>query len=145
MRILVFILAAIILTSCGAQSVAPAATLGPISIADPWVRGTTVSAAGYMTLTNAGSMPDRLLAIVSDSASTSELHTTTEANGIVQMRPAVDGIEIPAGGRAELQPGGAHVMLLDLKYALKAGDYISLTLRFEHAGEITLEAPVRLR
>jgi copper(I)-binding protein len=55
----------------------------------------------------------------------------------------VSRIEVPAGGSAELKPGGYHLMLIDLVADLKVGDTIELTLTFEKAGKITVKAEVR--
>lgn len=52
-------------------------------------------------------------------------------------------IEVPAGGRTELEPGGFHVMLVGLKQDFSPGDTVSVTLRFEKSDEITVEAAVR--
>ncbi len=42
------------------------------------------------------------------------------------------------GGRLELRPDGYHLMLLDLKQPLKAGERFPMTLTFEHAGTIQI-------
>jgi copper(I)-binding protein len=55
----------------------------------------------------------------------------------------VSGIDIPAGGSVSLEPGGYHVMLLDLKAPLTEGETVSITLTFENAGTVEVEAPVR--
>jgi copper(I)-binding protein len=71
--------------------------------------------------------------------------TTTMAggSGMMQMRP-VDRIEIPAGGTVELEPGGYHVMLLDVPDTYPAvGETFEVTLTFEQAGEKTVTAEVR--
>jgi copper(I)-binding protein len=54
----------------------------------------------------------------------------------------VDAIDLPAGREVRLEPGGLHLMLMGLKAPLKAGDKLSLTLRFERAGEVTLDVPI---
>ena len=60
---------------------------------------------------------------------------------------AVTGIDLAAGRTVELKPGGYHVMLMDLKQTVKAGDSVPLTLVFEDAGKQrftqTLQAPVK--
>jgi copper(I)-binding protein len=65
-----------------------------------------------------------------------------DANGVSSMHE-VDGVEIPAGGMAELKPGGYHVMIMGLKKEIKEGESITFTLTFRNAGEVTIEAPVR--
>jgi copper(I)-binding protein len=54
----------------------------------------------------------------------------------------VKGYEVPAKGSFELKPGGAHLMLVDIKKPFKEGDRIPLTLRFEKAGEVKIELVV---
>jgi copper(I)-binding protein len=43
----------------------------------------------------------------------------------------------------ELKPGGFHIMMMDLKAPIALGETVSLTLTFEKAGEVTIEAPVK--
>ena len=62
--------------------------------------------------------------------------------GMMEMRP-VDRIEIPAGGTVALEPGGYHIMLLELVAPLEAGTTIEVTLVFEEAGEQVVTADVR--
>jgi periplasmic copper chaperone A len=62
--------------------------------------------------------------------------------GMMTMRE-VDEIPIPAGATVILEPGGYHVMLLDLAEPLTVGDTIEVTLTFAGAGEIVVEAEIR--
>ncbi|GAB4428249.1 MAG: copper chaperone PCu(A)C [Chloroflexi bacterium OHK40] len=101
------------------------------------------TSAAYMTLVNSGSAPDRLLSASTDAARTVELHETTMVDNVMRMAPVAGGIEVPANGQAELKPGGLHVMLIGLNRDLNAGDTVRLTLTFERAGTITVDAPVR--
>lgn len=61
---------------------------------------------------------------------------------MMTMRP-VEGIDVPAGGQVVLEPGGYHVMILDLDAALVGGDELPVTLTFEKAGDIEVTAEVR--
>ena len=54
----------------------------------------------------------------------------------------VNAFDVPAGGMFELKPGGAHLMLVDLKRPLKQGDKLPLTLKLEKGGELKLELSV---
>jgi len=98
--------------------------------------------AVYVTLSNTGSQPDALVSAATDAARTAELHEVLKEGGVMKMRP-VKSIPVPAGGNVELKPGGYHIMLLDLKHDLKAGEKIPVTLKFEHGGEVRIEAAVR--
>ena len=62
--------------------------------------------------------------------------------GVVMRMREVDAIDLPADARVELKPGGLHLMLLGLKEPLKAGQHFPLKLRFEKAGEVTVEVDV---
>jgi hypothetical protein len=55
----------------------------------------------------------------------------------------VTSVAVPAGGEVTFKPGSYHVMLIGLKKPLKAGDAVELHLRFEKAGTIDVNAPVR--
>ena len=48
-----------------------------------------------------------------------------------------------AGKAVALKPGGLHVMLMDLKKPLESGSKFPLTLKFERAGEVTVEVDVQ--
>jgi len=61
---------------------------------------------------------------------------------VMQMRP-IARLAVPAGGRVELKPGGYHIMLINLKRGLAAGEQIHIHLKFEHSGEVAVEADVR--
>ena len=61
---------------------------------------------------------------------------------VMRMAEQPDGIAIPAGGEVTLQPGGIHLMLLDLAAPLVEAGTVELTLEFETAGAVTLTVPV---
>lgn len=117
---------------------------GPITVKEPYARATIGQAkvsAAYMTIETTGG-PDRLVAAASPVAGTVELHTHLHEGGVMKMRQ-VEAIDVAPGKPAKLETGGLHVMLMDLKQPLKAGETIPLTLTFEKAGKLELEVPVR--
>jgi copper(I)-binding protein len=95
----------------------------------------------YFTLHNAGTQADRLVRVASPAADTAELHSMTMDGNVMRMR-AVTGIDVPAGARVALGSGGYHVMLIGLHQPLTAGGSVPLTLTFERAGSIDVEADV---
>lgn len=116
---------------------------GTIRILQPWARATvTGQGAGgaFLKIENTGAA-DRLLSVRSEAAASTELHTMTMEGNIMRMRE-VDSIELPPGKTVELKPGGLHIMLMGLKAPLKAGEQVPLTLRFEKAGELSLQVPI---
>ncbi|MCX8135061.1 MAG: copper chaperone PCu(A)C, partial [Roseococcus sp.] len=46
-------------------------------------------------------------------------------------------------GSVSLQPGGLHLMLIGLTQPLVAGQSVPVTLRFERAGEVTIQLAVQ--
>lgn len=100
---------------------------------------TAMSGAGYMTITNTGSEPDRLLSVRADFPSVTLHGTETDAQGVTRMI-RVEGIEIPPGETVTLAPGGTHVMFMGLDGdPFEEGERIPATLVFERAGEIAVE------
>jgi periplasmic copper chaperone A len=115
-----------------------------VTVAHPWARATPGGAkvgGAYLEIKAAAGTGDRLVAVKSPAAGAAELHNHIMENGIARMR-RVDAIAVPAGKSVTLKPGGYHLMLTDLKAPLKEGDLLKLTLVFEKAGEIEVEATV---
>jgi copper(I)-binding protein len=115
-----------------------------IDIQDAWVRRASAMGNGavYVTIRNQGSAPDALLSAATDVADRAELHETMGGSGRMMMQPLAK-IDVPAGGTLEMKPGGYHIMLLGLTRDLKPGDTVTLTLRFERAGDMRIQATVR--
>ena len=102
-----------------------------VQITDPWVRATVPqqkATGAFMQITAPKAM--RLLEVRSPVAGVAEIHEMSMADNMMRMRQ-VKEIALPAGKAVELKPGGYHVMLLDLKGQVKAGDKIPLTLVLE--------------
>jgi copper(I)-binding protein len=97
--------------------------------------------AVYFTVENASNRTERLLRASSPIAAGVALHQMAEAGGMMTMR-AVPSLEIHPGGRVELGPGGYHLMLIDLKQPLKAGDTFPLALTFQRIGTVTMTVTV---
>ncbi len=114
-----------------------------VSVEQPWTRATPPGAkvgAGFMQLRNAGAA-DRVVGASSPVAGRVEMHVTLREGEVMKMRE-VKSFEVPAGGSFQLKPGGAHLMLLDLKRPLKKGEKVPLTLKLEKGGELKLELGV---
>jgi len=101
--------------------------------------------AAYLTITNNGDEPDRLVSVTTDVAEAVEVHDVTMKDNVMEMRPLHDGLEIPAGETVSLEPGGYHLMLIGLTKSLLAGKSFDLTLTFEHAGDVTVTVPILRR
>jgi copper(I)-binding protein len=112
-----------------------------------WARSTVEGApngAAFGILVNLGAEADTLVSARTDAAEAVELHEMVMGdNDVMQMRPVEGGFVIAPNGYVQLQPGGYHIMLINLSHPLEAGEMLDLTLEFELAGEVSLSVPIR--
>ncbi len=104
--------------------------------------GGSGNGAVYAELVNSGNAPDALIGAASDAAAVTEIHESYQQMNMMMMR-RIDKIDVPAGGKVEMKPGGYHIMLLNLTRDLKPGESIGVTLQFEKAGRIPVTATVK--
>lgn len=116
-----------------------------VSITDPWVKSAkTGLTAAFGTLVNTGETDVVVASATSEITSTMELHETVENDdGTMAMQPKEGGFTIPAGGEHELEPGGDHLMMMDLKRPLQPGEVVTFTLVMEDGSEVAVEATVK--
>lgn len=120
-------------------------TAGSIVVSEPWSRATPPGArvgGGYMTIRNNGTEADTLVSVASTVSEKTELHLMKTEDGVMTMRPAEGGVEIPAGETLTLEPGGYHVMFIRPKAPFKQGESVPLTLTFAKAGAVEVELVV---
>ena len=129
---------------CAAASVYAAdAKVGNLSIDDVWARTGQpgqVSAA-YFEVKNKGAA-DKIVSANCDCAKSTELHNVKMIDGAMKMYQ-VQAMDIPADGELKLKPGSYHIMLIGLNRALVAGETLPIKVKFEKAGEVTLQAKVK--
>ncbi|MEZ5074367.1 MAG: copper chaperone PCu(A)C [Solirubrobacterales bacterium] len=132
------------------------------SVSDAWARVTTptqTTGAVYMTIESPDGDTLTGASVPSSVAAEAQLHETTDEgpdagdsmdstgsmdSGDPMMgMHEVDRVEIPAGGTLMLEPGGHHIMLMDLAKPIASGDTIPVTLELEKAGEIEVDATAR--
>lgn len=136
------------LTGCaGTATAEPSATTAPeadsITVEDAWVKTAEEGmSAAFGTIENTG---DTDVVIVGASTAASpmiELHETVEDDsGAMVMRQKEGGFVIPAGDHLHLEPGGNHIMLMDLADPIVAGDEVTFTLEFEDGSTLEFTAP----
>ncbi|MBI1201561.1 MAG: copper chaperone PCu(A)C [Rhodopseudomonas sp.] len=117
-------------------------TVGALKIGHPWARATPKGASiggGYMTVTNTGTTPDRLVSGASVVSKSFEVHEMSMDNGVMKMRMLPKGLEIKPGETVTFKPGGYHVMFIGLDHQLMQGQRFKATLQFEHAGKVDVD------
>ena len=125
---------------------APLWAASPLEVTDAWVRATVPGqpvAGAYLTIRSASAA--KLVGVRSPVARSAEIHSMTEDGGVMRMRK-LDALALPAGEPVELKSGGNHIMLLEIKRQLKAGEKVPLTLIVEQDGKkktVAVEAAVR--
>jgi len=138
-------LAMAILAATAGVALAQTYTVGSIKIEQPWARATPGGAkvgGGYVTITNTGSEPDRLIGGTLAQAGRFEMHEMKMEGGTAHMREIKDGVVIGPGQKVEFKPGGYHIMFMDLRGPFKQGDTLKGQLRFEKAGTVDVEYKV---
>jgi hypothetical protein len=114
-----------------------------IHVADAWARSpSTDVGAVYFEVHNGAEEEDRLVGASSPAAGRAEIHEMVEQDGEMVMQP-VPSVAIGPDETAVFEPGGYHIMLFDLTEPLEVDSTITVTLRFENAGEIEIEALVK--
>ena len=117
---------------------------GDLHIGHPWARPTVAgqkSGGAFLKVENRGTAPDKLLSARADIAESTEVHTMTMDGNVMRMRELPE-LPIAAGQTVELRPGGLHLMFLGLKAPLTVGQSVPVTLKFERAGEVTVQVKV---
>ena len=137
-----FVCAAALAITLATPALAADYTAGSLKISTPWARATPKGAqvgGGFMTITNTGTAPDRLIGGATTISSSFEVHEMSMDGGIMKMRMLKDGLEIKPGETVTLKPGGYHVMFIGLKDQLKQGGAFKSTLEFAKAGKVEVE------
>jgi len=114
---------------------APAMADSGVKVTHLWAKATAPGqsvAAAYFDI--ASDAPAVLVQAESPAAKVVELHEMKLDGNVMKMRP-VPRIELPPGKTVKLEPGGLHVMLIDIRQPLKVGERIPLTLVVEAGGK----------
>lgn len=106
-----------------------------ISVTDAWARATMpgqkVSGA-YMQIQSDADA--RLVGVSSPAVPRVEVHEMKMDGDVMRMRE-VQTVDLPKGTTVSLQPGGLHIMLMNLPKPITAGEVIPLTLTVESGGK----------
>ncbi|WP_076439756.1 copper chaperone PCu(A)C [Microbispora rosea] len=126
-------------TPAAAQAPASAAT--PLSISDPWVKtARSGMSAAFATLVNTTGEEVTVVAASTPVSPSVELHEVVGDGGATTMRRKQGGVVIPAGGRHVLQPGGDHIMLMNVRTAIEPGAEVPFTLTLKDGRTVSFTA-----
>lgn len=147
MRKLVFALLLVLsLLPIGATA-AQESTCNALLVGNVWARASMMVAgnsAVFGTLANLTESEDTLVGASTEVAEVVEIHeSSVDADGVMSMNPLPEGLNLMAGQVVTLEPGGLHIMLINLQKDLVAGETFELTLEFENAG--SLAVPVMIQ
>lgn len=114
------------------------------TVEDAWVRLPAVAGRpGALYFRAEGTArPTRIVGITSPRAERIELHETVREGGVARMVPLREDAFGP-GEPLVFEPGGRHAMVFGLDPALEPGDAIPLTITFDPAPPVTIEAEAR--
>ncbi|MCM3500281.1 copper chaperone PCu(A)C [Microbacterium sp. P26] len=142
--------AALTLTGCSGAATSTTGTADTpardaIEMSDAWVKSADSGmSAGFGELTNDSDADVTVVSATTEASPMLELHETVEnENGEMVMRQIEGGFVIPSHGSLMLEPGGNHIMLMDLAAPLAAGDEVTFTLTFSDDSTYEFTAPVK--
>jgi copper(I)-binding protein len=164
--VIALVIGGLVASACSdSKSSTKSFTKAGITVSDVWARESataTGNGAAYFTLENTSDKVDKLssASVSSSFAKSAQIHetmmegspttmdsmspsTTVAGSAGMMAMQEVDSVTIPAGGTVAFEPGGYHVMLIDLAAPLKAGDTFTMSLDFMNAGVVQVTATVR--
>lgn len=133
----------------GEPSTPAGSTLEGVQVTDAWVRATTgtkdpTMTAAFLTIDNFTDADVRLVGASSEVAGMTQIHEMVMGDdGAMVMQQLKGGLLVPAHQHVHLEPGGTHVMLMDLGRDLAPGDEVALTLEFDDGDSQELTVPVK--
>lgn len=139
--------ALIVLSGCGgstsSETESAAANGCPLTVSDSWVKAAESGmTAAFGQVANTSGSPVTITAAQTPAAGMTELHETTMVDGSMKMQQ-VSGFEVPADGELVLEPGGNHIMLMNIPAPIVAGEDVEITLTCADAGETSFVAQAR--
>ena len=115
-----------------------------VTVSDAWVKAADEGMTGaFGVLTNDGADDATVVSAASAASPMVEIHETVMVDGGMKMQPKEGGVVVPAGGSATLQPGGDHIMLMDLAEPIAPGDEVVITLTFADGSTLDVTATAK--
>ncbi|MFT4147359.1 MAG: copper chaperone PCu(A)C [Micrococcaceae bacterium] len=134
-------------TTTSSSSSSASTQASALTLTDGWVKAVPAGenmTAAFGTIKNESDKEITITSASSPIAPSVQLHQTTkDSAGQSQMQENKDGIKIPAHGEHTLEPGGDHIMLMNLSKGVNAGDEVALTLKTSDGQETTVNVPAK--
>ena len=125
-------------------SMAVLAQTAAVKVEGAWARATVQGQMGtgaFMSLT--AKEGTTLIGVSTPIAGVAEVHEMKMEGDIMKMR-AMPVLDLPAGKKVDLKPGGFHVMLMDLKSPLVKDSTVPMTLLFKNAQGVRSKLELKL-
>lgn len=147
MRKFAFVVAVLALAGCGGSSepAAQASSAPAVSVNEAYILPNGDVAGMFGEVVNEGADAVTVTGGSAPDVGMVQVHEYVKEGTKEIMREVPDGLEVPAGGSVQLQPGGYHVMMMDVTADWQVGDAVPVTLTFSDGGSVTVQATVRER
>lgn len=128
--------------AASASPSAAASSACPLTVTDAWVKAVDSGMTGaFGIVTNSSGADVVITSANTTAAATTELHETVDKDGTKAMQP-VSQFDVPADGTFTLEPGGNHIMLMNVPAPITPGQDVPITLTCQGGGtaEFTAQA-----
>ena len=144
-RYVTIIVVLLVMTAMAACSAKVEQTEARLVVSDAWVRPALANgtSAAYMNISNNSDSPITITGVTADFANMVQIHQTVVENDMAHMQHMDNGLRIGAGETMRLEPGGYHIMLMNVQSPLNEGETVTLSITFDTGETITVETPVR--
>ena len=116
-----------------------------ITVHNAWMRPTAKGENGavYFAIHNGSSREDELVGVSSSVAESVEIHESSMAEGTDVMKMnQLFSVPLERGAEVTFEPGGLHVMLVNIKREVAVGEDVEVTLHFKNHQDIPVKVSV---
>ena len=116
-----------------------------MAINEAWIRPAAQGDNGavYLTIYNPTSYADVLVGVITDVAEAVQVHETIIAEDGMSHMEHMTHLPVPPNGIVVFEPGGKHLMLVNLKRELITGDSFLMKLSFQNSGDVLISVTVK--
>ena len=96
------------------------------------------SGAGYFVISNKNSDPVILNKVTAEFGKAMLHKTEVDKNGVAKMKH-FESVEVPGNGLLKLEPGGTHIMFMNISIEFDESHKYPVTLIFEEQGSLDID------